>query len=224
MTQIVNSMQRRMSLGNVRRNDRVGSDGVRKKPDHAYLRSRIAQMRYVPPTFAERGSLDHAKSRKLIRGKLKELLDQNDFFAAKQAHMDYLGFWEDAPLYRKQLEKKYNAIAHELWKRLERWDQKLLSKMASEINAPHRLLLRIARRWKKLGLAHVEEHWNANERRIYGYSNRLVQVLPALLYSYDMEQYTNQSKSTKEKADPYTVAKYGIHREKRAEFLNGVSQ
>ncbi|MBL8021671.1 MAG: hypothetical protein JNM27_18510 [Leptospirales bacterium] len=160
--------------------------------------------------------MDHSNTRKQIRGKLRDLLNQNDFFAARQAHIDYLDFWEDAPLYRKQLEKKYNAVARESWSRLERWDGKLLSRIAAEIQAPHRLLLRIARRWKKFGLAKVDEKWNPSERRIYCYVNRLVPLLPDLLYSFDMEEYQNQPGQELESTPAIETAKYAMDKSDRA--------
>ncbi|MCE9597034.1 MAG: transposase [Spirochaetia bacterium] len=193
-----------------------------RKHQHAYLRVRIRELQYLPPKPSSRFGLDYSNSRKQIRGKLRDLLNQNEFFSARQAHTDYLDFWEDAEPYRKQLEKKYNAVARELWSHLERWDGKLLSRLAADIQAPHRLLLRIARRWKKLGIARVDEQWNANERRIYCYVNRLTPVLPEFLYSFDMDQYQNQSEAELESIPAIEISKYGIRKTEREKLFNEV--
>lgn len=203
------------SLGYVRRNDRVSPLGEQLTPDHGYLRNRITEIRYIPPTFRERNSLDHASTRRLIKGKLKELLDRNEFFEARQGHLDYLSFWEDAAPYRRQLEKGYSAIAHQLWKKLERWDQSLLSRIAVQIGAPHRLLLRIVRKWNRLGLAKLDERWNPTERRIYAYANRLVSDLPDLLYSYEMRDWMNLKRRTPDQMLRRSQSKYGLTRQKR---------
>jgi len=78
-------------------------------------------------------------------------------------------------------------------------------------------------RWKKLGLASVNETWNANERRIYCYVNRMVEILPDVLYSYDMDMGMNQPERieiTEERtpADPLP-SKYGIRRDERSKIL-----
>ncbi|MBL8019096.1 MAG: transposase [Leptospirales bacterium] len=212
------------SLGYVRKNDSPSVSGDATRPDHRYLRNKIAKIRYNPPSFRERNSLDHASTRRLIKGKLKGLLDQNDFFEARQGHLDYFSFWEDAPLYRKALEKKYNAIAHAFWSKLDRWDQKHIRRIATEIKAPHRLLLRIARKWNRLGLAKLDERWNPTERRIYGYANRLVSDLPDLLYSYEMRDWMNLKPREARRILRPLASKYGLNRNRRAEHIQELHQ
>ena len=188
-SEFVAIVDHRYSPGQNGRKDMTG-----RRPDHGFLQKKLREIQYRPPSPEERGSLQRSNARKQIRGKLKELLDNNDFFEAKQAHIDYLNFWEDAPGWRKQNEKAYNAAAHKLWKQMHWRDRRVIAEIAPEIRESHRLLLRIVRKWARLGLADVIEIKNAQTRVIQYHVRRTVDILPDLLYSYDMEEYTDQPK------------------------------
>lgn len=206
-------------LGNVGESDRSSASRKARKPDHGYLRRKIAALGYLPPTHYERDFLDRGNARKLIRKNLRELLDQNEFYEARQAHLDYLGFWQDAAPYRKQLERRYSVIAQELWKRLHRWDERLLVKIAQEIGAPHRLLMRMTRKWKQLGLASYTERKNPEGKVIHFWAKRSVAVLPDMLYSFDMRQYRDQQIKREVVRTDQRLSKYGMNKQDRKKAL-----
>ena len=157
-----------------------------------FLRRKIAENQYIPPTIEERGLLDNQNSRRQIRGKLRDLFNDNDYFEAKQAHVDYLNFWQDAPRWKRQHERKYGATARKLWNVLSRRESELLSNVASKHALSHPMIVRIAREWSRLNLAEVQELKRSStpDDRLHVWVRRKIDILPDLLYSWDMERYT----------------------------------
>ena len=182
------------------------SGGLKSAP-HDFLRQKVAENQYIPPTIESRGFLDNQNSRRQIRGKLRDLFNDNDYFEAKQAHIDYLNFWADAPRWKRQHERQYGATARKLWNELSRWEPSLLSNIARKHELSHPLLIRIAREWSRLNLAEVQEipSNSATDRRIHYWVRRKIDILPDLLYSWDMETYRESAKD--ERATVARVAK-----------------
>ena len=100
------SLTKRPFVANVddRYSDR--DSGTPTRPGADYLRRKLAEMRYIPPSLDERKSIDHSDSRRQIRGNLREILEMPEHFPAKQAHLDYLTSFPGLLPYRKQNEKR----------------------------------------------------------------------------------------------------------------------
>ncbi len=199
--------------------------GDLKSAPHDFLRRKIAENQYIPPTIEERGFLDNQNSRRQIRGKLRDLFNDNDYFEAKQAHVDYLNFWQDAPRWKRQHERKYGATARKLWNLLSRRESELLSNVASKHALSHPLLVRIAREWSRLNLAEVQELKRSETRdgKLHVWVRRKIDILPDLLYSWDMERYTAEEKplpdSVEEVVKPERVGRSGMSAAKRNQFI-----
>ena len=201
-----------------------GSTGRRD----SYLKDRIGLLKYQPPTSKDRLHLDLRDSRRRIAADVKAMLDDPDFFEARQAHIDYLNFWDDAALYRKQAENKYNAVAREFWKRLHRYDERSVSRIAEQMKVPHRLLLRIVRKWARFKMVRVRETRTASTRVIQYSAHRLTQNLPAFLYSFDLKEFMNQP----EKHDHVALieeaqtpkSKYRMHKNQRLQYIKEMNR
>jgi transposase-like protein len=200
--------------------------GESTQPGADYLRRKIADMRYIPPTLDERKSIDHSDSRQQVRGKLREMLNMPEHFPAKQAHLDYLTSFAGLPKYRKQNEKKYTAAALAIWARLQRFDDRISYQIAEETGQPHRLVLRILRKWAALGLIEAREiQTDHAERRKRIFARRLVTELPAFLYSWDLEEFRNQDQSeagaaiSREPNRYRRTNKHGMNRKQRAKYI-----
>jgi transposase-like protein len=220
------SLSKRLIVGNVDDRYSPPSSGTSDGPRPGYLRQRITELRYVPPTLRDRKAIDHSDSRRQIRGKLRAMLDSPEYFRAKQAHLDYLTSWNSLPPYRKQNEKQYNAAAHAIWAELHRFDDRLSYKVADKTGQPHRLALRILRKWAKLGLIEAREIQTSHvERRKRIFARRLVTELPDFLYSWDLDEFRNQStdsnraKIEASPSDPTQSNKYGMNRKERSKFI-----
>ncbi len=196
------------------------------RPGGDYLQRKLREIRYIPPFLYERKSIDHSDSRRRIRGKLREMLELPEHFQAKQAHLDYLTSFVSLPPYRKQNEKKYNAAALAIWARLKRFDDRLSYQIAEQIGQPHRLVLRILRKWAALGLIEAREiQTDHTERRKRIFARRLVTELPAFLYSWDLEEFRNQDQGeagaaiSREPSRPLRTNKHGMNRKQRAKYI-----
>ncbi|MCR9142056.1 MAG: transposase [bacterium] len=190
-----------------------------------FLRRKITENQYIPPGVAERGFYDNQNSRRQIRGKLRDLFNDNDYFEAKQAHIDYLNFWQDAPRWKRQHERKYGATARKLWTSLSRWQPDLLSNIARKHELSHPLCMRIAREWSRLNLAEVEEipSENSKDRQIHYWVRRKIDTLPDLLYSWDMDTFREDAKSNHPAvtrvAKAERIGKAGMTRSKRTQYI-----
>ncbi len=200
--------------------------GPSARPSAAYLRQKLAEFRYIPPSLDERKSIDHSDSRRQIRGNLREMLDLPEHFPAKQAHLDYLTSFPGLPSYRKQNEKKYNAAAYAVWARLQRFDDRISYRIADETGQPHRLILRILRKWARLGLIEAREvRADHAERRKQIFARRLVAELPDFLYTWDLEEFRSQKDDDaepsilRERRRPRRTNKHGINRKQRAKYI-----
>jgi hypothetical protein len=220
------SLSKRPFVGNVDDRYSGSGSGTHTRPGADYLRRKLAELRYIPPSLDERKSIDHSDSRRQVRGKLREMFDLPEHFAAKQAHLDYLTSFPGLPPYRKQNEKKYNAAAHAIWARLQRFDDRISYKIAGETGQPHRLVLRILRKWARLGLIEAREiKTDHAERRKRILARRLVTELPDFLYSWDLEEFRNQepAKPTagirREPRQPSRTNKHGMNRKERAKYI-----
>ncbi len=220
------SLSKRSFVANV--DDRYSDPNSKPStyPEADYLRRKVTEMRYIPPTLDERKSIDHSDSRRQIRGKLREILNMPENFPAKQAHLDYLTSFPGLPPYRKQNEKKYNAAAHAIWARLQRFDDRISYRVAEETGQPHRLVLRILRKWAALGLIEAREvQTDHTERRKVIFARRLVTELPDFLYSWDIEQFRNQgfteagSGISREQRKTRRTNKHGMNRKQRAKYI-----
>jgi hypothetical protein len=201
------------------------SSGTRKTTAPDFLRRKIAENQYIPPAIGERGFYDNQNSRRQIRGKLRDLFNDNEFFAAKQAHIDYLNFWQDAPRWKRQHERQYGATARKLWHALSRRESTLLSNIARKHELSHPLLVRIAREWARLDLAEVEElkRTSTSTNQLHVWVRRRIDILPDLLYSWDRERYCDsEKKATANVAEiekPEHVTKGGISTAKRNQYI-----
>jgi hypothetical protein len=220
------SLSKRRIVANVDDRYSVSTSGTRAHPGSDYLRRKLVEMRYIPPTLDERKSIDHSDSRRQIRGKLREMLDSPGYFPAKQAHLDYLTSFQGLPPYRKQNEKKYNAAAHAVWARLQRFDDRISYRIAEETGQPHRLVIRILQKWAALGLIEAREvQADHRERRKQIFARRLVTELPDFLYSWDIEEFRNQDLTnagasvTRESRTPRRTNKHGMNRQQRAKYI-----
>ena len=150
------------------------------------------------------------------------MLNLPEHFAAKQAHIDYLASYPGLPPYRKQNEKKYNAAAHAVWSRLHRYDKRLSYEIAEATSQPHRLVLRILRKWARLGIIEAQElGTNHAQPRKRMFARRLVTELPDFLYTWDLEKFRNQKtgESKKIPRKPKRRNKHGMNRNQRAKYL-----
>ena len=199
--------------------------GDQKSTPHDFLRRKIAENQYIPPSVGERGFYDSQNSRRQIRGKLRDLFNDNDYFEAKQAHVDYLNFWQDAPRWKRQHERQYGAVARKLWNALSKYEPSLLSNIAAKHELSHPLLVRIAREWSRLNLAEVQElkRGETQDDRLHLWVRRKIDILPDLLYSWDMEQYTAADKplpdSVEELQKPERIGQTGMSAAKRTQFI-----
>ena len=82
------SLTKRTDVGNVDHRYSGSPSGTPGRPHLSYLRRKLAENLYIPPALHERKGIDHSDSRRQIRGNLREMLADNDFFEAKQAHVD----------------------------------------------------------------------------------------------------------------------------------------
>ena len=200
-------------------------DGAQRIAAPDYLRRKIAENEYIPPTVEEHGYYDYQNTRRQIRGKLRDLFNNNDYFEAKQAHIDYLNFWPEAPRWKRQHERKYGAAANRLWKVLSRHRSMLLSNVASEHGLSHPLLVRIAREWSRLNLAEVQEiaRSGATGNKLHVRVRRKIDILPGLLYAWDMERYTEPDKTPPDSVEqltrPERVGKSGMSAVKRTQYI-----
>ena len=219
-------LSKRPIVANVDARYSASDSGPPARPGADYLRRKLAELRYIPPSLDERKSIDHSDSRRQIRGNLREILDMPEHFPAKQAHLDYLTSFPGLPSYRKQNEKKYNAAAHAIWARLDRYDDRISYRIAEETSQPHRLVLRILRKWVLLGLIEAREvQTDHDERRKRIFARRLVTELPDFLYTWDLEEFRNQEKSdatpriSRERRRPRRINKHGMNRKERAKYI-----
>ena len=192
-----------------------------------FLRRKLAANVYIPPTIAERGYQDNQNSRRQIRGKLREMLNDNDYLEAKQAHIDYLNFWDDAPRWKRQHERRYGAVARRLWELVPRWETVLLSNIARKYELSHPLLMRIAHEWARLKLAEVEviRASSASERRIQMRVRRKTEMLPDVLYAWDMGRFREFDGVGDALASrPERVGAAGMTQSERTKFIEEMIQ
>lgn len=221
------SCETHATLGNlVTRHSPSPSGGHQSRRD-GYLFQKLREYRYNPPSWRDRGHLDHRDSRRRILTRYRVLLDDNEYFLARQAHIDYLNFWDDAPLYQKQAENRFNAVAHELWKSLPRYDEALISRLADRMNQPHRLLLRMVRKWAAMRLVKVIEVKHHRHRVLHYRARRLVSVLPDFLYSMDLDEFCSQSPEHEQveihRPAPAVTSKYAMNKQQRKQYLQEMS-
>ncbi len=182
---------------------------------------KVQENLYIPPQLHDRKGLDYSDSRRQIRGNLKLMLDEPDLFAAKQAHVDYLNSFQGLPPFRKQNEKKYAAQASALWNALSRHDAKLSADVARSVRVNHRMVLRMIRLWTKLGLVEAREIRGEKDRRKQFWVSRRVSLLPALLYTWDLDGFRNQTEAgvPVDRTKKTRRGKHGITGKERSKFI-----
>ncbi|EQA44676.1 hypothetical protein LEP1GSC050_2842 [Leptospira broomii serovar Hurstbridge str. 5399] len=152
------------------------------------LKSR-KELLYDLPTPEKRIHLDQSRSRKRIDKKFREILHENRFFHLKQAHIDYLDFMESGPKHRKIKERYYNSVAYMLWNNIDLNSpihQKSYELLGKNSQRP---LLRIAKRWAKLGIAEVTQVIRKKSDPIQYFIEKHIPVLPDILYTFDRDEF-----------------------------------
>ncbi|PJZ28374.1 hypothetical protein CH378_18015, partial [Leptospira kmetyi] len=172
-------------LGNRHIKYRFKLDSGIKHRDSKYLLKTIDSFKYTPPTPNGRIRRDFSNSRKRIDVKFRSLLEKNEFFELRQAHIDYLEFMSNGSCERKANERYFNSIASMLWDNIGEVSSIPLNSIELDKIQNHNAYLRIARRWAKLGVAEVKQIKRNRNDTIIFHVRKLIQDLPDVLYTYD---------------------------------------
>jgi hypothetical protein len=157
---------------------------------------------------------------------MKIMLDTPELFSLKQATLDYMNFWDDASLSRKQAETRFNSYARRLWKLLPE-EQISLNDLSKEYNLPLKRLYRICRRWSQLKIAEVVNIREFKHGADNYHVKKLIPMLPDITYSLDSKVYKESPDSwfsirtICNKSREKRLNKHGISKSERIKKIRG---
>nr|WP_230458343.1 hypothetical protein [Leptospira weilii] len=221
------SSKKTKELGKVETKYRIKPNSSIKHSDSKYLLKTVDSFKYIPPTPNGRIRRDFSNSRKRIDVKFRNLLEKNEFYELRQAHIDYLDFMIDGPKHRRLKEKYFNSLSYMLWNKVNHESESYVNSEEWKFLKDRKPLIRILSRWAKLGIAKVTKVKTKAFDEFELKVQKLIPILPDVLYTYDRSDFLNykeQSKNIKVIMIPTQVgskSKYGLTKKERDKLIRG---